>query len=51
MSAHLRQLPYRRILCLVLAAAQLFPLPELFGEPSGSSIVPLVRVFPEFAQA
>ena len=46
MSAYLRQLSYRRIFCLVMAATQMFPLPELPGETSVSSPLPL-RVVPE----
>ena len=33
MSAYFRQLSYRRILLLVLAGSQLFPLPELPSDP------------------
>ena len=51
MSAYLRQLSYRRIFSLLMAAAQLFPLPDLPGEPLASSHVPLVRVFPEITQS
>ncbi len=47
MSAYLRQLSYRRIFCLVMAATQMFPLPELPGETSVSSPLPLLRVVPE----
>ena len=47
MSVYLRQLSYRRIFCLVMAATQMFPLPDLPGETSVSSPLPLLRVVPE----
>jgi hypothetical protein len=47
MSAYLRQLSYRRIFCLVMAATQMFPLPEQHSETSVSSPLPLLRVVPE----
>lgn len=50
MSAYLRQLSYRRILFLVLAAVQFFPLPDPTGDASPYSIVPQVRVLPESTQ-
>ena len=46
-SVYLRQLSYRRIFCLVMAATQMFPLPELPGETSDSYPLPLLRVVPE----
>jgi hypothetical protein len=47
MSVYLRHLSYRRIFCLVMAATQMFPLPELPGETSVSSPLPLLRLVPE----
>jgi hypothetical protein len=47
MSAYLRQLSYRRIFCLVMAATQMFPLPDQPGETSASSPLPMLRVVPE----
>jgi hypothetical protein len=51
MSAYLRQLSYRRIFLLVLAAFQLFPLPDLPGESLISRAVSLVQVLPEITQS
>jgi hypothetical protein len=50
MSAYFRQLSYRRILSLVLAGSQLFPLPDLPRDPLIPA-VPMVRTFPEIAQS
>ncbi len=47
MSVYLRQLSYRRIFCLVMAATQMFPLPDQPGETSASSPLPMLRVVPE----
>jgi hypothetical protein len=47
MSVYLRQLSYRRLFCLVMAATQMVPLPDLPGETSVSSPLPLLRVVPE----
>ena len=47
MFAYLRQLSYRRLLSLLMAASQLFPLPDIPDEISSSSSTVLMRVFPE----
>jgi hypothetical protein len=47
MSAYLRQLSYRRIISLVMAATQMFPLPELPDESFVSSPLAMLRVVPE----
>jgi hypothetical protein len=51
MSAYLRQLSYRRIFFLTLAAVQFFPLPDPASDVSRYSTVPKVRIFPELFQS
>ena len=48
MFSFLRRLPYRRLVCLLLAAGQLMPLPDLPEIHRDQSIVPLARVFPDY---
>jgi hypothetical protein len=50
MSAYFRQLSYRRILLLVLAGSQLFPLPDLPSDPL-TPAVPMVCTYPEIAHS
>jgi hypothetical protein len=47
MPRYLRQLPYRRLVCLVLAAAQLMLLPDAPEIHRGESALPHTRVFPD----
>ena len=47
MPRYLRQLPYRRIVCLLLAAGQLMLLPDAPEIHRGESALPHTRVFPD----
>jgi hypothetical protein len=47
MSGYLRQLPYRRLVCLLLAAGQLMLLPDAPEIHRGESALPHTRVFPD----
>lgn len=47
MSGYLRSLPYRRLICLLLAASQLMLLPDAPEIHRGETILPHARVFPD----
>ena len=47
MPRYLRQLPYRRLVCLLLAAGQLILLPDAPEIHRGETILPHARVFPD----
>ena len=47
MPRYLRQLPYRRIVCLLLAAGQLMLLPDTPEIHRAESALPHTRVFPD----
>jgi hypothetical protein len=50
MSGYLRQLPYRRLACLLLAAIQLMPLPEPNESVQAQHSISLTRVVPDLAE-
>ena len=47
MPGYLRHLPYRRLVCLLMAASRLMLLPDAPEIHRGESILPLARVFPD----
>ena len=46
MRSYFRHLPYRRLVCLVLAASQLYLLPEPSDSAYGENAVAFVQVYP-----
>jgi hypothetical protein len=51
MPGYLRRLPYRRIVCLLLSASQLFPLPEPVEVRRTSPSHTWSRIIPDVAGA
>ena len=50
MSSYFRQLPYRRLFCLFLAASQLMPLPDVNESVENHHPLKFIRIVPDLAQ-
>jgi len=50
MPDYFRQLPYRRLFCLLLAASQLMPLPDSNESVENHHSLKFVRVVPDLTQ-
>jgi hypothetical protein len=50
MRSYFRCLPYRRLVCLLLATSQLYPLPEPPHSARGEGTMTMVQVYPAITE-